>query len=113
MSGAVLVRVGVTAALWVLLLVVVMMVVVGSQKVLLVLPEPRDPSVLLTAGLLGHHGRAVDVVVLQVRGADLVDGVDGEGVLQAAIGHSTVQQRLGHDGGGHSGDVLWDPGLHV
>lgn len=103
MSGAVLVQLR--------LLVVVMEVVVGPQKVFLALP--CDPArCLVTVGLLGHHGRAVDVVVLYVCGLDLVQGVDGE-VLQAAVGHSSVQQRLGHERRGHSGDVLRDPGLHV
>lgn len=90
-----------------------MEVVVGPQKVLLALSHPCDSArSLLTVRLLGHHGRAVDVVVLYVGGLDLVQWVDGE-VLQAAVGYSTVQQRLGHERGGHSWDVLRDPGLHV
>lgn len=105
MSGAVLVQVR--------LLVVVMEVVVGPQKVLLALSHPCDPARgLLTVGLLGHHCWAVDVVVLHMGGLDLVQGVNGE-VLKVAIGHSTVQQWLGHERGGHPRDVLWDPGLHV
>lgn len=107
---------GLTAGLWVvLLLVVVMVVVVGPQKVLLALAEPCDPAVysLLTRGRLGHHGGAVDVVVLHVGGLDLVDGVDGDGVLQATVGHPSVQQWLRNERGGHSGDVMGDPGLHV
>lgn len=48
-----------------------------------------------------------------MRGLYLVDGVDRERVLQAAVGHSTVQQGLGYEGGGHSGDVVGNPGLHV
>lgn len=68
-----------------------MEVVVGPQKVLLTLSYPCDPArSLVTVGLLGDHGRAVDVVILYMCGLDLVQGVDGE-VLQAAVGHSTVQ----------------------
>lgn len=116
MGGGVLVRVGLAPALLVVLvLVIVMVVVVCPQEGLLVLTKPGDSSVcrLLTRGLLGDDGRAVDVVVLHMRGLYLVNGVDGERVLQAAIGHSTVQQGLGYEGGGHSGDVVGNPGLHV
>lgn len=62
---------------------------------------------------MGDDCRTVDVVVLHMRGLYLVDGVDSERVLQAAVGHSTVQQGLGYEGGGHSGDVVGNPGLHV
>lgn len=116
MGGCVLVRVGLAPALLVvLMLVIVMVVVVCPQEGLLVLTKPGDSSVrrLLTRGLLGDDGRAVDVVVLHMRGLYLVNGVDGERVLQAAVGHSTVQQGLGYKGGGHSGDVVGNPGLHV
>lgn len=91
------------------------MVVVCPQEGLLILTKPGDSSVhgLLARGLLGDNSRAVDVVVLHMRGLYLVDGVDGKRVLQAAVGHSTVQQRLGYEGGGHSGDVVGNPGLHV
>lgn len=115
-GGGVLVRVGLAPALLVVLvLVIVMMVVVCPQEGLLILAKPGDSSVhrLLARGLLGDDGGAVDVVVLHMRGLYLVDGVDGERVLQAAVGHSTVQQGLGYEGGGHSGDVVGNPGLHV
>lgn len=115
-GGCVLVRVGLAPALLVVLvLVIVMMVVVSPQEGLLILTEPGDSSVciLLAWGLLGDDGGAVDVVVLHMRGLYLVNGVDGEGVLQAAVGYSTVQQGLGYEGGGHSGDVVGNPGLHV
>lgn len=113
MGGGVLVKVGLAPAL--LVLMIVMMVVVGPQEGLLILTQPGDSPIrrLLARRLLGDDGRAVDVVVLHMRGLDLVDGVDGERVLQAAVGHSTVQQRLGYEGGGHSGDVVGNPGLHV
>lgn len=113
MGGGVLVKVGLAPAL--LVLMIVMMVVVGPQEGLLILTQPGDSPIrrLLARGLLGDNGRAVDVVVLHMRGLDLVDGVDGERVLQAAVGHSTVQQGLGYEGGGHSGDVVGNPGLHV
>lgn len=90
----VLVGVGLAPALLVVLvLMIVMMVVVCSQEGLLILTKPGDSSVhrLLAWGLLGDDGRAVDVVVLHMRGLYLVDGVDGKWMLQAAIGHSTVQ----------------------
>lgn len=115
-GGGVLLRVGLAPALLVVLvLVIVMMVVVCSQEALLILTKPGDSSVyrLLAWRLLGDDCGAVDVVVLHMRGLYLVDGVDGEGVLQAAVGHSTVQQGLGNDGGGHSWDVVGNPGLHV
>lgn len=113
MGGGVLVKVGLAPAL--LVLMIVMMVVVGPQEGLLILTQPGDSPIrrLLARGLLGDDGRTVDVVVLHMRGLDLVDGVDGERVLQAAVGHSTVQQWLGYEGGGHSGDVVGNPGLHV
>lgn len=114
MGGGILVRVGLAPALLVVLvLVIVMMVVIRPQEGLLILTEPGDSSVLLARGLLGDDGGAVDVVVLHMRGLDLVDGVDGQRVLQAAVGYSTVQQGLGYEGGGHSGDVVGNPGLHV
>lgn len=116
MGGGVLVGVGLAPALLVVLvLVIVMMVVVCPEEGLLILTKPINSSVhrLLARGLLGDDGRAVDVVVLHMRGLYLVDGVDGEWVLQAAVGHSTVQQGLGYEGGGHTGDVVGNPGLHV
>lgn len=115
-GGGVLVRMGLAPALLVVLvLVIVMMVVVRPQEGLLVLTKPGDSSVrrLLAGGLLGDDRGTVDVVVLHMRGLDLVDGVDSERVLQAAIGHSTVQQGLRYEGGRHSGDVVGNPGLHV
>lgn len=115
-GGRVLLRVGLAPALLVVLvLVIVVMVVVRPQESLLILTEPGDSSVcrLLTRRLLGDHRWAVDVVVLHVRGLYLVDGVDGEGLLQAAVGHSTVQQWLRNERGGHSWDVVGNPGLHV
>lgn len=93
MGGGVLVRVGLAPALLVvLLLMIMMMVVVRPQKGLLILTKPSDSAVhgLLARGLLGDDGRTVDVVVLHVRGLDLVNRIDGEGVLQAAVGHPTV-----------------------
>lgn len=76
----------------VLVLMVVMMVMVCSQKGLLILTKPGDSPVcrLLTRRLLRNHSRTVNVVVLHMRGPYLVDGIDGEGMLQAAIWHSTV-----------------------
>lgn len=117
-GGAVLVGVGLglaPALLVVLVLVIMMMVVVCPQEGLLILTEPIDSPVhgLLAGGLLGHDGGAVDVVVLHMRGLYLVDGVDGKRVLQATVGHSTVQQGLRYEGGGHAGDVVGNPGLHV
>lgn len=115
-GGGVLVRMGLTPALLVVLvLVIVMMVVVCPQEGLLILTKPGDSTVygLLAQGLLGDNRRAVNVVVLHMRGLYLVDGVDGERVLQAAVGHSTVQQGLGYKGGRNSGDVVGNPGLHV
>lgn len=115
-GGGVLVRVGLAPALLVgLVLVIVMMVVVCPKEGLVILTEPGDSSVrrLLARGLLRDNGGAVDVVVLHVRRLDLVNGVDGERVLKTAVGHSTVQQGLGYEGGGHSGDVVGNPGLHV
>lgn len=99
----------------VVVLVIVMVVVIGPHEPVLVGTGPVEPSVhrLLTWRLLRDDGGAVDVVVLHVRGLDLINGVDGDGVLQAAVGHSAVQQRLGYDGGRHSGDVVRNPGLHV
>lgn len=115
-GGGVLVGVGLAPALLVVLvLVIVMMVVVCPEEGLLILTKPGDSSVhrLLARGLLGDDGGTVDVIVLHMRGLYLVYGVDGERVLQAAVGHSTVQQGLGYEGGGHSGDVVGNPGLHV
>lgn len=115
-GGGVLVRVGLAPALLVVLvLVIVMMVVVCPQEGLLILTKPGDSSVcrLLARGLLGDDGGAVDVIVLHMRGLYLVNGVDGERVLQATVGHSTVQQGLRYEGGGHSWDVVGNPGLHV
>lgn len=115
-GGGVLLRVGLAPALLVVLvLVIVMMVVVRSKERLLILTKPGDSSIcrLLARRLLGDYRWAVDVVVLHMRRLNLVDGVDGEGMLQAAVGHSTVQQGLGNDGGGHSWDVVGNPGLHV
>lgn len=115
-GGGVLVWVWLAPALLVgLVLVIVMMVVVCPKEGLLILTQPGDSSVrrLLARGLLGDNGRAVDVVVLHMRRLYLVNGVNGERVLKAAVGHSTVQQRLGYEGGGHSGDVVGNPGLHV
>lgn len=115
-GSGVLVGMGLAPALLVgLVLVVVVVVVVGPQEGLLVLTQPRDPSVgrLVAGGLLGDYGGAVDVVVLHMRRLDLVDGVDGERVLQTAVGHPAVQQGLGYEGGGHSGDMVGNPGLHV
>lgn len=115
-GGGVLLRMGFAPALLVVLvLVIVMMVVVCSQEGLLILTEPGNSSAysLLAWRLLGDNCGTVDVVVLHVRGFYLVDRVDSEGVLQAAIGNSTVQQGLGNEGGGHSWDVVGNPGLHV
>lgn len=79
------------------MLVVVMKVVVSPQKVLLALSHPCDPArSFLTVRLLGHHCWAVNIVILYVGRLDLVQGVDGE-VLKAAVGHSAVQQWLGHE----------------
>ena len=48
-----------------------------------------------TPGPLGARGgcqaRVVDVVVLHVAGLHLVDGKDGERVLEPAVGHTAVQ----------------------
>lgn len=115
-GGGLLVGVGLAPALLVVLvLVIVMMVVVCPQEGLLILTKPGDSSVrsLLAWGLLRDNGGAVDVVILHMRRLYLVDGVDGERVLQAAVWHSTVQQGLGYKGGGYSGDVVGNPGLHV
>lgn len=115
-GGGVLVLVRLAPALLVgLVLVIVMMVVVRPEEGLLIRTEPGDSSVgrLLTRRLLGDNSRAVDVVVLYVRRLYLVNGINGERVLEAAVGHSTVQQGLGYQRGGHSGDVVGNPGLHV
>lgn len=103
------------ALLVVLVLMIVVLVVVCPQEALLILTEPGDSSVcgLLAGGLLGHNSGAVYVVILHMRGLYLVNRVDGEGMLKAAVGHSTVQEGLGYEGGGHSGDVVGNPGLHV
>lgn len=54
-----------------------------------------------TPGPLGAGGgcqaRIVDVVVLHVAGLHLVDGENGEGVLEPAVGHTAVQKGLDHD----------------
>lgn len=39
----------------------------------------------------GHQARVVYVVVLHVAGLHLVDGEDGEWVLEAAVGHTAVK----------------------
>lgn len=115
-GGGVLLRVGLAPALLVvLLLVIVMMVVVCSQEGFLILSKPGDPSVygLLAWRLLGDDCGAVNVVILHMRGLYLVYRVDSEGVLQAAIRDSTVQQWFRNERGGHSWDVVGNPGLHV
>lgn len=60
----------------------------------------------------GGQARAVYVVVLHVAGLHLVDGEDGERVLEPAVGHTAVQKGLDHDRAGSQGDALWDWGLH-
>lgn len=112
-GGGILVRVGLTPAL--LVLMIVMVVVVCPKKSILILTKPGDSTVhrLLAWWLLGDNSRAVDVVVFHMRGLYLVDGVDGERVLKTAVGHSAVQEGLGYERGGHSGDVVGNPGLHV
>lgn len=39
----------------------------------------------------GHQARIVYVVVLHMAGLHLVDGEDGEWVLEAAVGHTAVK----------------------
>lgn len=39
----------------------------------------------------GHQARVVYVVVLHMAGLHLVDGEDGERVLEAAVGHTAVK----------------------
>lgn len=114
--GGVLVSVRLTPALLLgVVLMIVVMVVVCSEEHLLVLTQPGDPSVrrLLAQRLLSDNSRAVDVIVLHMRRLYLVYGVDGDGMLKTTVGHSTVQQGLGYDGGGHAGYVVGNPGLHV
>lgn len=97
MGGGILLRLRFAPALLVVLvLVIVMMVVVCPKESLLILTKPGDSSVysLLARGLLGNDSWAINVVILHMRRLYLVDRVDGEGVLQAAVGHSTVQQGL-------------------
>lgn len=60
---------------------------------------------------LGGAG-VVGVVVLDVGGLHLVDGQDGERVLQPPVGDPTVQQGLHHRRVGDNGDVVGNPGLH-
>lgn len=60
---------------------------------------------------LGHAG-VVGVVVLDVGGFHLVDGQDGQRVLQPPVGDPAVQQGLHHHGVGDNGDVVGNPGLH-
>lgn len=45
----------------------------------------------------GRQARVVDVVVLHVAGLHLVDGEDGEWVLEPAVGHAAVEKGLDHD----------------
>lgn len=54
-----------------------------------------------TPGPLGACGRgqarAVYVIILHVAGLHLVNGQDGEWVLEPAEGHSAVKEGLHHD----------------
>lgn len=45
----------------------------------------------------GRQARVVYVVVLHVAGLHLVDGEDGEWVLEPAVGHAAVEKGLDHD----------------
>lgn len=45
----------------------------------------------------GCQARVVYVVVLHVAGLHLVNGEDGEWVLEPAVGHSAVKKGLDHD----------------
>lgn len=54
----------------------------------------------------------VSVVVLYVGRLHLVNGQDGERVLQPPVGDPAVQQGLDHHRVGDDGDVVGNPGLH-
>lgn len=43
------------------------------------------------------QARVVYVVVLHMAGLHLVDGEDGEWVLEPAVGHTAVKKGLDHD----------------
>lgn len=60
----------------------------------------------------GRQAGVVYVVVLRMAGLHLVDGEDGEWVLEPAVGHPAVEKGLDHDRAGSQGDALWDRGLH-
>lgn len=60
----------------------------------------------------GGQARVVYVVVLHMTGLHLVDGQDGERVLEPAVGHPAVKKGLDHDCAGSQGDARWDWGLH-
>lgn len=68
------------------------------------------PGALLGCQL--GSGGVVGVVVLYVGRLHLVNGQDGERVLQPPIGDPTVQQGLDHHRIGDNGDVVGNPGLH-
>lgn len=58
------------------------------------------------------QARVIYVVVLHVASLHLVDGEDGEWVLEPAVGHTDVKKGLDHDWTGSQGHALWDRGLH-
>lgn len=45
----------------------------------------------------GGQARVVNVVVLHVAGLHLVNGKDGEWVLEPAVGHPAIKKGLHHD----------------
>lgn len=57
----------------------------------------RDPTPGPLRAGGGHQARVVYVVILHMASLHLVDGKDGEWVLEPAVGHSAVKKGLDHD----------------
>lgn len=57
----------------------------------------RGPTPGPLRATLGCQAGVVYVVIFHMAGLHLVNGEDGEGVLEPAMGHSAVEKGLDHD----------------